>query len=184
MLRYVVHSGLQADPRLEKVLTSLTNEVQTGWRCEYNGGTPCTWGAARALWAFAGLPASLKTPAVQAAIRSACSLLLDEHELMKADYPTTSKGKRSPLWSRLNFPLFYQADRLFVLRTLAELDLLDLPGAQPALDWLESTRLVNGQWSGASPFSQRTWDSLGDNQETRRWVSLQAALVLKAAHRL
>ncbi len=123
----------------------------------------------------------MKTPAVQAAIQSACSLLLDEHDLMKADYPTWLKGKNSPLWSRLNFPLFYQADRLSVLRALAELDLLDLPGAQPALDWLESSRSADGRWSGSSPFRQRTWDSLGDDQETQRWVSLQAALVLKAA---
>ena len=180
ILRYVVHSGLQADPRLEKVLASLTSEVQTGWRCEYNGEKPCTWGAARALWAFAGLPGSMKTPAVQAAIRSACSLLLDEHDLMKADYPTWSKGKKSSLWSRLNFPLFYQADRLLVLRALAELDLLDLPGARPALDWLAASRSADGRWSGKSPFRQRTWASLGDDQETHRWVSLQAALGLES----
>jgi hypothetical protein len=183
MLRYIVYSGLQDDPRLEKVIASLTREPQTSWRCEYNGEKPCAWGAARALWAFAGLPESLKTPAVQAAIHSACSLLLDEHDMMKADYPFWSKGKISSLWRHLNFPLFYQADRLFVLRLLAELDLLDLPGAQPALDWLESIRSDDGRWSGANPFRQRTWDSLGDEQETRRWVSLQAASVLKAAGR-
>ena len=184
MLRYIVYSGFQDDPRLEKVIATLTREPQTGWRCEYNGGGSCAWGAARALWGFAGLPDSMKTPAVQAAIRSACALLLDEYDLMKADYPKPSRGKISPLWRHLNFPLFYQADRLFVLRLLAELDLLDLPSAQPALDWLESTRLSNGQWSGASPFRQRTWTSLGDEQETRRWVSLQAARVLKAARRI
>ena len=184
LLRYVVHSGLQDDPRLEKVIHSLTNEVETGWRCDYNGEKSCAWGVGRALLAFAGLPETLKTPAVQSAIQSACSLLLDDHELMKADYPILNKGKISPLWRRLNFPLFYQADRLLVLRALAELELLDLPGAQPALDWLEASRSADGRWTGASPFRQRTWDSLGDEQETRRWVSLQAALVLKAAHRL
>jgi len=184
MLRYVVYSGLQDDPRLEKVIAALTREPQSSWRCHYNSGEPCAWGAARALWAFAGLPDTMKTPAVQAAIRSICSLLFDEHDILKADYPKPIKGKISPLWRHLSFPLFYQADRLFVLRTLAELSLLDLPGAGPVLDWLEAARLENGQWSGASPFRQRTWASLGDEGETRRWVSLQAARVLKAARRL
>jgi hypothetical protein len=183
LLRYTLHSGFQNDTRLEGVIASLTQEVQTGWRCKYNSETPCAWGAGRALWAFAGLPDNMKTPAVQAAIQSACKLLLDEHDLMKADYPTWSKGKPNSLWSRLNFPLFYQVDRLLVLRALAELDLLDLPGAKPALDWLESIRLGNGHWSGSSPYRRRTWDSLGGHQETLRWVSLQTALVLKAAHR-
>ena len=180
LLRYAVYSGLQDDPRLDEVLASLTREVQTGWCCRYNGETPCAWGAGRALWGFAGLPDAMKTPAVQAAIQSACHLPLNEHDLMKADYPTWSKGKKSPLWSRLNFPLFYQADRLSVLRALAELHLLALPGAQSALDWLASSRTAEGRWSGSSPFRQRTWASLGDDQETQRWVSLQATLVLKA----
>jgi hypothetical protein len=180
LLRYAVYSGLQDDPRLDEVLASLTREVQTGWCCRYNGETPCAWGAGRALWGFAGLPDAMQTPAVQAAIQSACHLLLNEHDLMKADYPTWRKGKKSPLWSRLNFPLFYQADRLSVLRALAELHLLALPGAQSALDWLASSRTAEGRWSGSSPFRQRTWASLGDDQETQRWVSLQAALVLKA----
>ncbi len=184
MLRYVLYSGLGDDPRLERVISTLTREPQTSWRCTYNSGEPCAWGAARALWALAGLPDTMKTQVVQGAIRSACGLLLDEHDIMKADYPKRSKGKTSPLWRHLSFPLFYQADRLFVLRLLAALNLLDLPSAQPALDWLESIRLSNGQWSGASPFAQRTWESLGDSQETRRWVSLQAAQVLKAAHRI
>jgi hypothetical protein len=183
LLRYVVHSGLQDDPRLERALVSLTQEVESGWRCDYNDDKPCAWGAGRALWAFAGLPERLKTPPVHTAIQSACHFLLDDYDILKADYPTWSAGKVSPLWSRLNFPLFYQSDRLLVLRALAELNLLDLPAAQRLLDWLEARRSQLGRWSGASPFRRRTWRSLGDKQETDRWVSLQAALVLKAAGR-
>ena len=183
LLRYVVHSGLQDDPRLENVIVTLTQEVNSNWCCEYNSEKPCAWGAGRALWAFAGLPEAMKTPAVQTAIHSACSFLLDEYDILKADYPTWNSGKVSSHWSRLGFPLFYQADTLLVLRALAELNLLDYPGAQPALDWLESRRSKLGRWSGASPFRRRTWDSLGDRQETDRWVSLQAAFVLKTAGR-
>jgi hypothetical protein len=183
VLRYAVHSRLPDDPRLENVISNLTREVKTSWSCQYNYGMPCAWGAARALWAFAGLPPASKTPAVQAAIESACHFLLEEYDLMKSDYPTTSKGKVSVLWRRLSFPLFYQADRLMVLRALAELNMLDHPGARSTLDWLASIRLEDGRWHGSSPFYQRTWPVLADSQEAERWVTLQSALVLKAAGR-
>ncbi len=183
LLYYVVNCGLQEDPRLERVIANLTREVKTGWSCPYNSGNFCSWGAARALWAFAWLPPAASTPAVQAAIESACHFLLEEYDLMKPDYPTTSKGKVSVLWRRLSFPLFYQADRLLVLRALARLEMLDFPGARAALDWLASLRQEDGRWHGSSPFHQRTWPALADSQEIERWVSLQSALVLKAANR-
>ena len=49
MLRYVAYSGFQADPRLEKVIGSLTHEPQTG--CALPSTTaakPCAWGGERA----------------------------------------------------------------------------------------------------------------------------------------
>ena len=78
----------------------------------------------------------------------------------------------------LFFPLFYQTDILFVLRVLAELGIIDHPGAQPAVDWLRNRQMSNGHWRGASPFRQRTWKVLGSGDETNRWVSLHAAMVL------
>jgi hypothetical protein len=79
----------------------------------------------------------------------------------------------------MNFPLFYQADILFVLRVLAELGALDRPGARPALEWLAARRTANGHWRGTSPFGSRTWPALAGREETSRWVSLQAAAVLE-----
>lgn len=107
---------------------------------------------------------------------------LEEHSLVGADYP--SPGRVHPLWFRLNFPLFYQADILFILRVLAELGALDHPGAGPALQWLRTRRKADGRWRGASPFRRRTWAALADQEETDRWVSLQAAMVLQKAHRV
>jgi hypothetical protein len=107
--------------------------------------------------------------------------LLEEHSLMQANYPTSEGGHIHEVWSRLNFPLFYQADILFVLRALADANALDRPGAQDALGWLAQRRRPDGRWSGASPFRQRTWRAIGDRGETDRWVSLQAATVLKQA---
>jgi hypothetical protein len=80
-----------------------------------------------------------------------------------------------PIWTRLNFPLFYQADVLFCLRVVRDLGALDRPGAQEALDWLDARRQKNGRWRGSSPFRRRTWPHMGGPEETGRWVSVQAA---------
>jgi hypothetical protein len=113
---------------------------------------------------------------VQAAIQHGLEFLLERHALVGANYPTDTHISRR--WFALNFPLFYQADILFVLRVLYDLNALDHPGAKPALDWLASKRGKNGRWRGSNPFRSRTWSPFADKEETDRWVSLQAALVL------
>ncbi len=183
MLRYSVYSGVEEHPRLQPVLQAvLRDALQTNWRCPYNGNQPCAWGAGRTLWAFGGLPAAMRTPEIDQAIQSAVHFLLEQHDLVKADYPVYEGSKTHPLWSRLNFPLFYQADILLILRSLAELHLLDHPNASAGLDWLLQRRSKDGRWSGASPYRRRTWAALGDREETQRWVTLQATVILKAAN--
>jgi hypothetical protein len=114
---------------------------------------------------------------VKETIHSGLQFLLEENSLVAADYPVPEGGKVHSIWSRLNFPLFYQADILFVLRVVAELGELDHPGVKPALEWLESRRAKNGKWRGTNPYKQRTWQELGGGTETSRWVSLQAAII-------
>lgn len=183
LLRYALHCDLDDDPRLREILDALIADAEkAGWCCPYNDDRPCAWGAARTLWGLAALPEHLRTrPDVQRAIQSGLSFLLEEHQLLKANYPVPKGGKIHSLWFRLNFPLFYQADILFVLRVLADLGALDHPGAQPALEWLREKRAANGRSRGASPFRGRTYREMGDRSETDRWVSLHSALVLQAA---
>ncbi len=185
LLRYAVHGGRLDDPRTQAIVTFLVRSVQNnGCQCEHNGALPCAWGVVRALWGLAGIPAGDRSPAVEQALQQGVEFLLDRFSLVEADYPVGEKSKIHPLWFRLNFPLFYQADILFTLRVLAELDALDHRGTAMALDWLELRRKGNGRWRGSSPFRLRTWDALGDRSETDRWVSLQAAAILQQAGRL
>ncbi|MEW5872456.1 MAG: hypothetical protein AB1894_24555 [Chloroflexota bacterium] len=182
LLRYTLYCGLADDPRRGLVVETLVHDaLQAEWRCIHNYEYPCAWGAARALWALAALPEERSNEQVEAAIRSALAFLLEDYHLQLVDYPVPERAKTHPMWGRLNFPLFYQADILLVLRALAELNALDHPGAGPALDWLQAQRTVNGRWRGASPYRGRTWPGLGGSEETDRWVSLQAALILKHA---
>jgi hypothetical protein len=176
LLRYALHCRQADNLQIKDIIQYLANDAQNNWCCPYNGDLPCAWGAARALWGLAALPAENCSPLVEAAIQSGISFLLENHRLDAADYPTP--GKVHPLWFRLNFPLFYQADILFVLRVMAELRMLDHPGAQHAIDWLLSKRKPDGRWRGTSPFRRRTWPGLADSEETSRWASLFSATIL------
>ena len=181
LLRYSLHAGFIHDVRVDAVIGILVdNALRVSWRCHYNHELPCAWGAGRALWGLAAIPIEKRSLQIDAAVQSGLSFLLDEYSLVEANYPVQREGKVNKLWSRLNFPLFYQADILLVLRALAELGELNHPGAALALEWLRDRRTSSGRWRGASPFRQRTWP-LGDSQETDRWVSLQAATILDKA---
>jgi len=182
LLRYALHSGFADHPSTEAIVHCLAHDAREGgWRCHHNDELPCAWGAARALWGLAALPPLHHTSEAEAAIRLGVAFVLGSHHLVEADYP--SSGRVHPLWFRLNFPLFYQADILFVLRVLGELGALDHPGARPALEWLIARRKRDGHWRGANPFKRRTWQMLGDSDETDRWVSLQAAIILQEVSR-
>jgi hypothetical protein len=181
IIRYAVHAGLATDPRLEFYLQYARQDLANGCcRCAYNGGLACAWGVTRTLWGLAALPPTLRSPALQTAMDDAVAFLTAPGTLVSAVYPTAPDGKVHSLWHRLNFPLFYQADILFTLRVLADMDALAEPGAQEALGWLAEKRDKNGRWRGSSPFGSRTW-SLGHPPETDRWVTLWAAVLLDEA---
>jgi len=178
LLRYALYCGFTDDPRTARLIDRVVRDAtEAGWRCRHNDELPCAWGAARALWGLAALPMERRSPEVAAASASGLALLLEENRLPRADYPTP--GKVHEMWGNVNFPLFYQADTLFVLRVAAELSALDHPGARPALDRLAARRRADGTWRGTSPF--RTPRGLWDQEETDRWVTLHAAIVLDAA---
>ncbi|MCA9904630.1 MAG: hypothetical protein KC547_12315 [Anaerolineae bacterium] len=184
ILRYALPAAAD-DPRLPMFVDYAIHDLQSGHcRCKINSGLACAWGLVRTLWGLAIIPATARSPQLQAAIAGAVEFLLADHSLAAANYPVPDGGKIHSLWFKLNFPLFYQTDILFTLRTLGEFDALDHPGAQPALDRLAGQRGKNGRWRGSSPYRSRTWSALGDAEEIQRWVTLQAAHILKQAGRL
>ena len=177
LLRYANPKTLDNPDRLLPIIEYLSDEaLTTEWKCAWNDGLPCAWGAARTLWALAALPPKLHTERVDSGIRAGIGFLLEDYELHNANYPTS--GRTHSIWSRINFPLFYQTDTLFVLRILAELKQLSHPGAESALAWLIGKRNKLGKWRGSSPYRQRTWQNFADKEETDRWVSYFAASIL------
>ncbi len=185
MLRYVLHSGMGGDARVEEIIQFACQALAEGpCRCEHNWGGECAWGVTRTLWGLAAIPKSKRSTAINEAITQGVDFLLGSYHLVEANYPSGEGGHIHPLWFKLNFPLFYQVDILFTLRVLDELGSLDHPRAQAALDWLELGRDGGKHWHGSSPYRLRTWRDLGDRHETDRWVSLQASRILQHAGRV
>jgi hypothetical protein len=179
MLRYTCHAGLSSDERVRVLIDYTLRDMDNGYcRCAWNDGYACAWGVARTLWGLAALPQEQRDADVDRAVAQGLEFLLQPGRLPAADYPVPDDGRIHTIWSRLNFPLFYQADILFILRVLAELGALERTGAQEALAWLCNKRQKNGRWRGSNPYRSRTWPETGDPQETSRWVTLQAASLI------
>ena len=154
--------------------------IRSQWRCPINDNKPSTWGAARALWGFCRMTPARRTRTIQDAMSSAIDLLAS-HWLGLADCP--GDPPRHRLWDRLTFPLFYQADVLFILRTLADLEWLDtVPNASDALLWLEEKGRGNGQWNGRCPYTMRMWTQLENHRRPSKWIAWQSLYVLAHAH--
>ncbi|MEZ4710331.1 MAG: hypothetical protein R3A44_24215 [Caldilineaceae bacterium] len=184
LLRYALYAGRYDDAQGQKLIQYAARDLHRGpCQCAHNDNHACAWGVARMLWGLALIPTAHRTRQIGHAIDAGVKFLLHSFQLLDANYPTPDDGKIHSLWFRLNFPLFYQADILFVLRVLADLHRLDHPGAQPALNWLQTRQQSNGRWRGSSPYRARTWRAIGDAAEIDRWVSLQSATILRRAGR-
>ncbi|TMD60457.1 MAG: hypothetical protein E6I87_06305 [Chloroflexi bacterium] len=175
LLRYLCHAGFGADERVEWIVDRLVRDskvFEAG--CYINGDLPCAWGYARLLWGLAALPEQSRTREVERTLRRGTEWLLS-YKLERGAYPTDSDP--SHLWRSANFPLFYQADVLFVLRVLAQLDALSDTRAAGAIAWLLSRQDERGRWHGRAPYLDRMPSKI----DADKWITLQAAHVLKSA---
>ena len=180
-LRYQIYCGKMDHPLVQQVIAIVSQDVTRRGRCEYNCHLPCAWGVIRSLYGLVLIPDHKRSPEVQPAIIQGTRFILDEFKLTEANYP--NQGKVHPLWFKLNFPLFYQADILFTLLVLAECGMLQSASAQNALEWLKSKRRKDGTWSGSSPYKSRTHPFLSGTDTPDYWVTLQALSVLADANK-
>ncbi|MGD1995285.1 MAG: hypothetical protein PVH62_00780 [Anaerolineae bacterium] len=178
LIGYLHALGYGADERVRQFELELGQAgLRGGWRCEINEGLACAWGAARALWGFSCISPSERAPHVNEAIEAGVHFL-GCHELREGKYPTPTRRHR--LWDWLSFPLFYQADVLFILEVLADLGRLSRESTfGEAVKWLEEHRRNDGRWNGRSPYRQRMWAPLEKSGRPSKWVTWKALYVLK-----
>jgi hypothetical protein len=175
VVRYVAAAGYGTDPRLEPLVQRLVRESKKyDAACWINGEQPCAWGYARLVWGLAALPETAWPREVQRTLRRGVEFLLS-YRVERGRYPTDTAP--SYLWRQLSFPLFYQADVLFVLRALDAAGAIDDDRAQPAIGWLLARQDERGRWGGRSPYAARTPSRV----DASKWVTLQACTILKHA---
>jgi len=179
-LRYQIYAGNISHPLVQQVIRIVSTDIMRKSKCEYNCNMPCAWGVIRSLFGLALIPEGSRSEKVKNAINAGTAFILNEFELTRADYP--NPGKVHPLWFKLSFPLYYQADIPFTLRVLAELQALDHPGAAKALDWLVEKQNKNGRWRGGSPYKSRSHPFLTEPDTPSHWVSMHALSVMTAAN--
>jgi len=175
VVRYVSLAGYGNDPRLEPLVQRLVRDSKKfDAACVINGEEPCAWGYARLVWGLAALPEGARTRDVERTLRRGVEFLFS-YKMERGTYPTDTK--RSHLWRELSFPLFYQADVLFVLRAIDAAGAIDDERAQPALAWLLARQDARGRWGGRAPYGDR----MPSRIDASKWVTLQAATILKHA---
>jgi len=168
-------AGYGNDERLEPLVQRLVRDSKKfDAACWINGELPCAWGYARLIWGLAALPETAHTREVQRTLRRGVEFLLS-YKVERGRYPTDTVP--SYLWRQLSFPLFYQADVLFVLRALDAAGAIDDDRAQPAIGWLLARQDERGRWGGRSPYAAR----MPSRVDASKWVTLQACTILKHA---
>ena len=175
-LRYELYCGKLEDERVQGIIEYTCADIERRGKCEYNYELPCSWGVIRDLYGLALIPKEKRSAQINEAIQKGIRFLLEEHNLLAADYPY--KHKIHPLWSKLSFPLFYQADILFVLRVLKELSAADHPSAQKAREWLLEKQTILGKWRGGSPYRRKTWRFVIPSDTANHWLTLHALRAL------
>jgi hypothetical protein len=175
VVRYVALAGYGGDARLEPLVERLVRDSKKfDAACVINDENPCAWGYARLVWGLAALPEGARTRDVERTLRRGVEFLLS-YKIDHGAYP--SPYGQSHLWRQLSFPLFYQADVLFVLRAIDAAGEIDDPRAQGALAWLLARQDARGRWGGRAPYADR----MPSRIDASKWVTLQAATILKHA---
>ncbi len=173
VVRYMALAGYGADARVEPLVERLVHDSKKyDAACWINGEDPCAWGYARLIWGLAALPEAARTREVERTLRRGVEFLLS-YKLERGRYPTATEP--SYLWRQLSFPLFYQADVLFVLRAIDAAGEIDDPRAQPAIAWLLARQDARGRWAGRAPYADR----MASRVDASKWVTLQVLTLLK-----
>ena len=168
------------DPRLWKAIDYLARTAREGgFRCHYNGGEPCAWGAIKALRALMEIPPERRNPEIEGAILKGVEFLLNG-DLSRADYPR--KREVSPHWFKFGFPRAYQSDILEALETLAVLGYAGEERLCPAIDYLLSKQDGQGRWKMESSLNGRMLVDIERRGQPSKWLTFKALRALKGAY--
>jgi len=190
MVRALLDLGCWGDERLERAIDALARSITgdgyawyrksgiqaPGFVCSANYGLPCGWGAVRALWALNGVPATGRSPVVEAA-RAACVDFLLSYDVARADYPYHERISSS--WFKFGYPLGYVTDVLLNLEVLAEAGCGRDPRLNEAIELVLSRQDEQGRWRMTYSYNGKMWADVEEKGKPSKWVTLRAMRMLK-----
>ena len=190
LVRALLDLGYWGDERLDRAIDALARSVTgegydaylksgvqaPGFYCSANYGLPCAWGAVRVLWALNRVPASGRTPVIEAAIRATVGFLLS-HDVARADYP--HKERINSSWFKFGYPMGYVTDVLLNLEVLAEAGMGGDSRLAEAIEWVLSKQDTRGRWSMAYSYNGKMWIDVEEKGQPSKWVTLRALRMLK-----
>ncbi|HZY70202.1 MAG TPA: hypothetical protein VFF67_04385 [Thermoplasmata archaeon] len=137
--RMMTRFGYGDDRRVRKLFDWLIEDQRPdgGWNCSQ--GTPGTLDAWEALAAFAVVPRSKRSTAMNDAVAKGVEFYLERRLI--------HEGRRYPPWLRLHYPTHYYYDFLIGLDLVTQLGDPRDPRLRPALDLLRSKRNPDGTWN-------------------------------------
>ncbi len=195
LVRALIGFGRLADERVQMAIEwqarAITGEGVAHWfasgtsgpgfACGPNQGLPCGWGAAKAMLALARVPPAARSPLVDRAIKVGIGFLL-ACDPSTAAYPMGwGNARPSGSWFRLGFPSGYVADVLQVVEALSELGCAGDERLGNAFTWLAAKRDARGRWRNEHAYNGKTWVDIERQGQPSKWVTLRAAVVLRAA---
>jgi hypothetical protein len=132
--------------------------------------------------AFGKLPAKMRTPLIERAIKRGEDFLLGV-DPAKSSYPSGVNKKPSGNWWKFGFPVFYVTDLLQNVEALVRLGYGQDPRLANALDLIREKQDEDGRWSLDYVYTGKTWLDFGEKKQPNKWVTARAAWVLKNTKR-
>ncbi len=181
--RMMTKFGYGDDRRVRKLYDWMLEDQREdgGWNCA--AGKPGTLDCWEALAAFAAVPKTQRTAAMERAISRGAEFYL-ERKLFE-------EGRRYAPWFRFHYPTHYYYDVLVGLDVLTELGYAGDRRLQPALQLLREKRRSDGTWildrihpdegPTGGPSAARKVKPLVVEQAGRpsKWITLRALRVVK-----
>jgi hypothetical protein len=180
--------GLGADPRVQKGVDWLVCFMRLNDGIELEpqdapygryemcwGRHTCLMGVAKALKAFAEIPAGARTHEVNDAI-ARCAEFILIHRIYKRSHDLSWVSK--PGWTKFGFPLMYQTDALELFDILTALGVRD-ERMEDAAQLIRDRQQPDGRWLSGNSYGDRMLIPFDEKGAPGKWVTLRAMRALK-----